>query len=139
MPCAAAAAHGARRRNAHARTGVVGIDAGAEEIELPAGGRLLLDQRVQVVPAMLRRGVLVPVGLDADDYLRRLSVEGLFDGLDGLVGGVDQGGRGTRVIGGGVELFDVADRDGYAHFIDAAAVELDEREVDRRCRAFQRR
>ncbi len=60
---------GGVRRDAHAGALVVGVDADAHEVELPAELGLLLDEGVEVVPAIFGRGVLLAVGVEADHHL----------------------------------------------------------------------
>ena len=64
---APASAHRMHRRNAHLGTSVVGVDASAQEIKLPPSSAFLLDEGVQFLPTVLGGGILVPVGLDADE------------------------------------------------------------------------
>ena len=94
-------AHGGGGGNAHLPALLVGVDAGAHEIELPAELRLLLDQEVELGPGVLGRGVLQPVGLDADHHLRRRFALGdrLADRFDRRIGGVDQRRRGAGLEG----------------------------------------
>jgi hypothetical protein len=84
------------------------------------------------VPSVLGRAVFLAIGLNADDDfgVRRTAVERLFHRLDGLVGGVDERGRGAGHVIALVEPRRVRYWNRDADFIDAVAVELQEREID---------
>ena len=131
-------AHGSHGRDTHSLALVVGVNAGAHEIELPTVLGLGLDEGLQGGPCVVGSTlVFLAVGLDADNDLGGvlLALYRRIERLNGLHRGLDERGSAAGCVAGCREIGDVLWFLLEANLFDlgsAVVVKLQEREQDRR-------